>query len=60
MLIVTSAERTLENLKPELLKIFSVSPEFGSIGINVTIHNNTPVRIDSTRTVTMKVTKEVK
>lgn len=57
---MNNAERTLENLKPELLKIFSVSPEFGSIGINVTIHNNKPVRIDSTRTVTMKVTKEVK
>lgn len=57
---MTSAEKTLENLRPELLKILSVSPEYGSIGINVTIHNNKPVRIDSTRTVTMKVTKEVK
>jgi len=51
---VTSAETALENLKPELLKIFSNTPEYGAIGINVTIHNNQPVRIDSTRTVTIK------
>lgn len=56
---MNSAERTLENLKPELLKILSNCPKYGSIGFNVTIHNNKPVRIDSTRTLTMKVEKEV-
>lgn len=57
---MTKAETTLEKLKPELIRIFSNSPEYGSVGINVVIHNSQPVRLDSTRTVNMKVTKEVK
>lgn len=54
---MTSAEATLKNLKPELLKIFSNNPEYGSVGINITLHNNHIVRVDSTRTVTIKANK---
>lgn len=57
---MTSAEATLVNLRPELLKIFSNNPEYGSVGINITLHNNNIVRVDSSRTVIKKVAKEEK
>ncbi len=54
---MNNAETLLEGLKPELLKILSTSPDYGSIGINIVLHDKIPVRIDSNRTVTIKVVK---
>jgi hypothetical protein len=56
---MTNEEILLKNLTPELLKVFSNSPNYGSIGINVILHDNKPVRIESSRTVTMKVIKNM-
>lgn len=52
-------EKLLHQLTPELLKVLSNYPDYGSLGLYITLHNSQPVKIDSTRTVTMKVKKEV-
>lgn len=54
---MSNAKALLKTLEPELLKILSNYPEYGSVGLNITLHNNQPVRIDSTRSITMKVEK---
>lgn len=54
---MTREESLLEQLQPELLGMLRNAPDYGSIGLNIILHEHKISRIDSSRTITMKVSK---
>lgn len=52
---MNKAINLLKELEPELLKVLSNCPDYGSIGLSITLHDNQPVRIESSRSITIKM-----
>ncbi|MDC7220811.1 MAG: hypothetical protein PQJ59_12825 [Spirochaetales bacterium] len=52
---MNEATALIEKIKTELITAFSPIPEFGTLGITVTLCQGEPVRVESSRSITRKL-----
>lgn len=57
---MNNGEELLNELKLDLISVFDSAPQYGSVGMNIVFHDGYPVRVDSSKSVVRKVTKEEK
>jgi hypothetical protein len=50
------AEALLEDIKPNLLKLLKASPEYGSVGLDLHLHQGQVIKLSMRSEITRKVT----